>query len=202
MNYNRLMRGTIVLVTGIIVLTGCDVVEPVKFAGFTLQMDERTVFEDKTQSICRALENAGYIMPYGATGGEFKISQRGWVLSRPSGSLLLVPDGRPYLSITVDWYVPADLNRLGNPVTDQTVDKLAEDAKKICYIVRQEAVKQGIGPLDMSISLWDLVVGVVVGYSGSTSHCEGITGRYEGKSIGLNPEGRTPGRCPSLSVPN
>jgi hypothetical protein len=105
------------------------------------------------------------------------------------------------------------MNRLPKAVTQETVDQLAKEAKSICQIVQREAARQGIGPVPVRIRLWDLLGGFELEYGrytpehregGSliaTSDCEQIQGLNIAKSIGLSPESRTPGRCPSLYVP-
>lgn len=203
-----ILRATVTIVT-MIALTGCNLVEPIEFAGFTLQTDEQAVFLSHTQHMCSALENAGYIMPYGPplSWYNFNILQSHWVLEGTADTLLTVPYGNPYLNILVNWNIPADLNMLPDAVSQNTVDMLAEEAKNICTIVQQEAQRNGIAPIDVSVSLWDLSVGLELEYGAGpqlapTSDCEHIVGAYSGNSIGLNPQVQTPGLCPSLYVPN
>src|SRR5205807_938537 len=117
----------------------------------------KEVFQDKTQVICRALENAGYIIPYGVKWEGISISQTRWMLSGPNSILFTIPDGSPGVHVTVDWNIPADMNWMR--VDQETVDSLAVEAKNICRIVQREAVKQGIGPVAVDIGLTDLVVG-------------------------------------------
>src|SRR5262249_9399621 len=138
-------------------------------------------------------------------------SQSYQMIVQPNGKTLMIPWGQPYANILVNWDIPANLNMLpDNAVSQQTIDSLASEAKKICKIVQNEATKQGIGPVKVDIGIRDLVTGIELDYgiSGNqeyprgTDDCEHIMGDYVGKSIGLNPSGRTPDLCPSLYVPN
>jgi hypothetical protein len=209
MRANFVILRTALSVLMALTLIGCNLVEPIEVAGFTLHTEEQAVFQNHTQQICSALENAGYIMPYGPplSWYHFDILQSHWVFEGPTGTLLTIPSGRPHLHILVDWGIPADLNMLPDAVSQDTVDMLAEEASNICRIVQQEAQRNGIGPIDVSIWLWDLPVGLELEYgAGSqllpTNDCERIAGAYIGKSIGLNPQEQTLGLCPSLYVPN
>jgi hypothetical protein len=210
------VRRIAVTIISLLLLASCNLVEPLQVAGYKLESEALEVFQDKSQAICRAIENVGYIMPYGRAVGddEFKITRPHWILSGPGGKRLVVPHGRPTLYIDVNWGIPADLNMLPNAVSQETVDLLAEEAKKICRIVQKEAIRQGIGPVEVKVILWDIIVGLEIEYGlydpdrlegwnfWPTSDCERITGQRRGKGIGLNPQGRTPGRCPSLHVPD
>jgi len=208
----RITTSIIALVT----LAACDLLEPVQYGGFTLTVEAQEISHDKSQAICHAIEDAGYVMPYGPVISwyQFEVSRLQWILTGPRGKLLTVPDGQASMFIMVDWSVPADMNRLPDAVTQETVDQLAKEARNICRIVQQEATRQGIGQIPVKIRLFDLVVGFELEYGRympehreggalvSTSDCDKLQGFYIGKSIGLNPEKRTPGRCPSLYVPN
>ncbi len=201
---------------GLLALAACDLPEPVHVGGLTLNTQAQELPQDKTQAICRAIEAAGYIMPYGPPLGwyRFGISRSRWVLSGPQGTLLTAPNEQASTFILVDWHVPADMDRLPDAVTQETVEQLTEQARKICRIVQREAARQGIGPVLVNIRLWDLIVGFELEYGRyapgrpeggklvPTSDCEQIKGYYAGKSNGLNPDRRTPGRCPSLYIPN
>jgi hypothetical protein len=205
-----------VSIAALLVLASCAGTEPVKIGQFSFEEDSQEISPSKMQPICRALEDAGYVMPYGPPLGwyTFTMSQARWVFSGPKGALFTLPRGMSSLFILVDWNIPADLSMLPDAVSQETVDQLGEEAKKICRIVQREAARQGIGPVPVTIRLWDLFVGLELEYGEyaprqeegpalmSTTHCERITGLYIAKSSGLNPEGRTPGRCPSLFVPN
>jgi hypothetical protein len=56
------------IITAIVVplaLAACDRPEPVQFGRFALTTEAQKLPQDKAQAICRAIEDAGYIMPYG-----------------------------------------------------------------------------------------------------------------------------------------
>ncbi len=196
------------LIVIVLAFTGCV---PAGFTGMenlSARTESRVVHQDQTPQICAAIEGAGYIMPYGETLGwyTFDIVQTYWILEGTDGPLLEVPRGNPRLYIMVDWSVPADMNTLPDAVSQETVDMLAEEAKNICRIVQDEAQKSGIGPVDVRIRLWDLWVGFELEYGAgpylnSTSDCDQLVGAYISKSVGLNPQGRTEGQCPSLYTP-
>jgi hypothetical protein len=200
----------LVLIVGLFILTACDFDTPKKFTGPKWSETTQVVPQDKTQAVCRAIENAGYILPYGSPAWyDFKISRSVWVLRGTDAPLLSVPDGAYHLFILVDWNVPADYTFM--EVKPKTEAQLALEAKKICRIVQQEAKNQGIGPLNMTIWIWDLVGGWQLEYGQSTisqfefyspTDCEQLTGGWFAHSIGLNPQERMPERCPSLYVPN
>jgi hypothetical protein len=199
----------------LLIMVSCDFAEPLKFAGFTLSDDIRPAYPATTEAICHAIEDAGYLMPYGTSLSwyDFSILQSSWELSGPNGSLITLPSGQPSIFILVDRTIPVDWNS-PDLVSQKTVDLLARDAKKICQIVQQEANKHGIGPIKVRIRLWDLFVGAELEYGlydpqqeheyafQYTAACEKMTGFFIGKSNGLNPDMRTPDRCPSLYVPN
>jgi hypothetical protein len=193
-------------------LAACDSNKPLprSFPEFSLEeVGQQPVFQSYAQPICVALEDAGYIMPYGPPFSwyDFSILQSQLVLKESTKTLVTVPSDHPTLQVVVNWSIPGDFEALPNAVSQQTVDELAEEAKNICSIVQWEAQKNGIGPIDVHIYMRDLFVGFQVEYGAgaplvATSDCEALTGVYVGKSIGLNPEGQTPGQCPSLYVPN
>ncbi len=208
------MQRIITAIIALLALAACDLPEPLRFGGLTLKTEAQEILQDKTQAICRAIEDAGYIMPYGPSMSwyQFGVSRLQWVISGLQGTLFTVPDGQLSMFIMVNWHIPADMNWL--TVTQETVDQLAKEAKNICQIVQREAARQGIGPVPVRIRLWDLFSGFELEYGRytpenreggslvSTSDCEQIQGFYIARSIGLNPESRTPGRCPSLYVPD
>jgi hypothetical protein len=213
---NHFLRRAITALSGLLVLAACDLFEPVKLGEFSLRTETQAISQNMAQPICRALEDAGYIMPYGPTLSwyQFNVSQEKWLLNGPNGLHLTIPKGLARLFVMVDTYVPADLNKLPDAVTQQTVDQLAKQAQNIRRIVQHEATRQGIGPIEVYIRLWDLVSGLELEYGEKnlnrhegpalvgTSNCEEIVGLYIGHSNGLNPQDRTPNRCPSLYVPN
>ena len=188
---------------------GCEMIEPVEFAGLTAHTEYQVVYEEQTQQVCDALENAGYIMPYGSSLSWFKfnIRQAHWMLEGSNNLIAAIPYGKPYLYILVDWNIPADLNMLPDAVSQETVDVLAGEAQNICQIVQQEAQQVGIGPINVTVSLRDLFAGLTIDYGvhtaqglGATSDCGQIVGAYIGHSLGSHPQDRTPGMCPSLYV--
>jgi hypothetical protein len=209
MKHNRLINQ--VLLTSIVglVSTACNLLEPVEVADLNLQQSEQVVFQEHTRQICSALEDAGYIMPYGPPLAwyKFNILQRSLILAQSEQVLLSFPIDSPYLEIVVNWNISSNLETIPEAVSQQTVDKLAREAKNICKIVQQQTQLYGMDPINVKVSLRDLFVGYVIEYGSSpelafTTDCDHLIGRFISKSIGLNPQGQTANRCPSLYVPN
>ncbi|MBX3080073.1 MAG: hypothetical protein KF716_00475 [Anaerolineae bacterium] len=197
----------------VFLLSACAPDRPMlTLSGITLRIEDQQLPGSQTQPICYALENAGYIMPYGPSLSwyDFSASQSAWVLKAGDQTLATYPSNLPSMFVLVNWGIPADLNKLPDAVTQDTINALAEEAKNICRIIQREAAKQGLPPIKVNIRLWDLAVGLELEYGRydpsrlegpdflPTSDCEHLQGMDFGKSIGLNPQERTVGRCPSL----
>ncbi len=209
MSSHSILRVMLVVV-GLILFTSCSLAEPVTVAGVSVTEQLFKFPQDKVEPVCKALESAGYSMPYGPVlPWSFEIDQQQWVLSMADGTQLTTSHGKPTLFIIVDWRIPADLDKLPDAAVSQaTIEQLAGEAKKVCHIVQQEATKQGIASVDVSVRLWDLIVGTEIQYGRPDAHgtpqftgdCDQMTGAYFGKYIGLNTSGPVPGHCPSLYV--
>ena len=204
---------SLVALVSLLLIAACDLSEPIEIAGVTFRTERQMLPSEESQPICQALENAGYIMPYGPPlrWYDFRIARTSLAVKSIDTKFSLA-QGEPTLFVLVNWPIPVDWEELPSVVSQETIDQLAGEAKHICRIVQQEARKQGIGTIAVSIRLWDLVAGTEIDYGRydtsslpnlvPTSDCDLLSGVDGVHSVGLNPQERTTGLCPSLYVPN
>jgi hypothetical protein len=197
----------LITISFLFLLTACDIYQPIKVGSFALRLEQEVIFAGKTQPICKAIEDAGYIMFYGPPYDwyKFNVTQSTYRLDTPIGSLLQIPVSDPYLYMLVNWSIPIDNEHLNDGASQETINSLGLEVKNICQIVQSQAEKQGIPKLKLRVSLVDLIGGTILEYDGGKgkpiSNCDQIRGNNIGRSIGMNPQGRTPNMCPSLYVP-